>query len=87
MTHRVCSFQGCFKRLNSTANICPSCAIKDRRRKRRQKDSPSETSGTQTRLFGGSPREQLLSWYNRRGDDDADDGVIAVAMDNLERVF
>lgn len=35
MTHRVCRFQGCFKRLNSTADICPSCAIKERRRKSR----------------------------------------------------
>jgi len=35
MTQRTCRFQGCFKRLNSTADICPSCAIKERRRKNR----------------------------------------------------
>ncbi len=47
MTHRVCRFQGCFKRLNSTADICPSCAIKERRRRRRTRETPVSSKKVQ----------------------------------------
>lgn len=59
----MCNAPGCYR---AGWDICPSCAMKQRRQLRKDRSNRPKTRGEQEKLFGGTPREQLRWWRNRK---------------------
>lgn len=61
----MCKSNGCYLKWDAT-DFCPRCSRKRRATERRERKQLDATPGEQQKLFGGSPRQQLRWWRNRK---------------------
>ena len=59
----MCRIEGCYL---AGWDICPRCARKQRVALVRERRNRPKPGGEQEKLFGGSPKQQLRWWRNRK---------------------